>query len=64
MGELYIERPNGESTIYKSDGTVINENKGLDIDWCDLCQKWQRKLFGVYAQTDGLALIWICKGCQ
>ena len=41
MGELFIQKPNGESTTIQIDGTVIKEMQPLQIDWCDKCQKWQ-----------------------
>jgi len=64
MGELFIQKPNGETTTFLIDGTVIKEMQGLDIDWCDKCEKWKRLAGGHYLQSDGLAMIWLCEACK
>ncbi len=64
MGELFIQRPGGRTTRYLIDGTVIDELKGLSIDWCDQCQKWKPLEGGHYLQSDGLTMIWICEACK
>jgi hypothetical protein len=64
MGELFMKKPNGETTTFLIDGTVIKEQQGLDIDWCDKCEKWQPVAGGHYVQAQGLAMIWLCEVCK
>jgi hypothetical protein len=64
MGELYIEKPNGEAITIQLDGTVIKEQKALDIDWCDKCEKWQNLEGGEMTAYQGLPIIWLCKACK
>lgn len=64
MGELYIQKPDGESITYQIDGTVIREQKPLDIDWCDKCQKWQKLEGGEMTSYQGLSVIWLCQACK
>ena len=64
MGELYIQKPNGESMTFHIDGTVIKEQSSISIDWCDKCQRWQSKEFGRYQEADGLKIMWFCEACK
>ena len=64
MGELFIQKPNGETTTIAIDGTVIKEQKPLEIDWCDKCEQWKPLSGGHMVANTGLALIWICQECK
>ena len=64
MGELFIQKPNGETTTFQIDGTVIKEQQPLQIDWCDKCQKWQPLAGGESTRYQGLDIIWLCKECK
>jgi hypothetical protein len=64
MGELFIQKPNGETTTIEIDGTVIKEMKPLEIDWCDKCEMWKPLSGGHMVANKGLALIWICQECK
>ena len=64
MGELFIQKPNGETTTFQIDGTVIKEQKPLEIDWCDKCEQWKPLSGGHMVANKGLALIWICQECK
>ncbi len=64
MGELFIQKPDGESITFQVDGTVIKEQKPLEIDWCDKCQKWQPLAFGRHETHDGLKILWFCQDCK
>jgi len=64
MGELYIQKPDGEAMTIEVDGTVIREMQRIEIDWCDKCEKWQRLAGGHYLQSQGLAMIWLCEACK
>ena len=64
MGELFMQKPNGETTTFQIDGTVIKEMKSLEIDWCDACQKWQKLEGGAMSSHLGLQLIWLCEACK
>lgn len=64
MGELFIQKPNGETTTFQIDGTVIKEMQPLQIDWCDKCSKWQPLEGGYTVQNQGLSMIWICRECK
>ncbi len=63
MGELFIQKPDGESITFQVDGTVIKEQKSLEIDWCDKCEKWQPLEFGRYEKADGITILWFCGDC-
>ena len=64
MGELFIQKPSGESTTFHIDGSVTTEIKPLEIDWCDKCQKWQPLAFGRHETHDGLKILWFCQDCK
>ena len=64
MGELFMQKPNGESTTFHIDGTITREQKPLEIDWCDKCQKWQPLMMGRYETHDGLKILWFCESCK
>ena len=64
MGYLFIQRPDGSSTTYLVDGTVINEMRGIQIDWCDKCEKWKPLEHGHYLQNAGEKLMWFCAECK
>jgi hypothetical protein len=64
MGELFIQKPNGETTTIAIDGTVIKEQQPLQIDWCDKCEQWKPLSGGHMVANKGLALIWICQECK
>ena len=64
MGELYIQKPDGEAMTIQIDGTIVRETNPIDIDWCDKFQKWQQLSGGHYVQSQGLALIWLCEACK
>ena len=64
MGELFIQKQNGETTTFQIDGTVIKEQKPLEIDWCDKCEQWKPLSGGHMVANKGLALIWICQECK
>jgi hypothetical protein len=64
MGELFIQKPTGESITFHQDGTVTQEVKPLEIDWCDKCQKWQPLADGRFEKHDGLTILWFCGVCK
>jgi hypothetical protein len=64
MGELFIQKQNGETTTFEIDGTVIKEMQPLQIDWCDKCSKWQPLEGGYIVRNQGLSMIWICRECK
>ena len=64
MGELFIQKPSGESITIQIDGTIIKEQKPIEIDWCDKCEKWQSLEAGRYEKADGLAILWFCEQCK
>jgi hypothetical protein len=64
MGELNIQKPNGESITYQIDGTVIKEQSEISINWCDKCEKWKPKEFGRYDGAQGLTMLWVCMECK
>ena len=64
MGDLYIQKPNGEAITIFEDGTELREQMPLEIDWCDKCQRWQPLTGGYMVNSDGLALIWLCEACK
>lgn len=64
MGELFMQKPNGETTTFLIDGTVIKENQPLQIDWCDKCQHWKPLDGGYMVKNQGEALIWLCQECK
>ena len=64
MGELFIQKTNGETTTFQIDGTVIKEQQPLQIDWCDKCEQWKPLSGGHMVANKGLALIWICQECK
>lgn len=64
MGELFIQKPNGESITYQIDGTVIKEQSEISINWCDKCEKWKPKEFGRYDGAQGLTMLWVCMECK
>ena len=63
MGELYIEKPTGESLIIQIDGTEIR-NEPMKIDWCDKCERWKPLEFGRHEKADGLTILWFCGECS
>jgi hypothetical protein len=64
MGELFIQKANGETTTFHRDGTVTKEVQPLQIDWCDKCQKWQPLTDGRFEKHDGLTILWFCRECK
>jgi len=64
MGELFIQKPNGETITILQDGTEIRENQPIQIDWCDKCEKWQSLEGGESTTYQGLDIIWLCKACK
>ena len=64
MGELFIQKPNGETITILQDGTEIRENQPIQIDWCDKCEKWQPLEGGESTSYQGLDIIWLCKACK
>ena len=64
MGELFMQKLNGETTTFQIDGTVIKEQQPLQIDWCDKCQMWQPLTDGRFEQHDGLTILWFCRKCK
>ena len=65
MGEMQIIKINtGETTTYAIDGTFINEQNTIEINWCDKCEKWKPKDFGRYDGAQGLDMIWLCVECK
>ena len=64
MGELFMQKPNGETFKFQVDGTVLREEDGIRIDWCDKCEKWQPLEFGRYEKADGLTILWFCRECS
>jgi len=63
MGELYIEKPNGESLTIQLDGTEIR-NEPIQIEWCDKCERWQPLEFGRHEKAGGLTILWFCDKCK
>lgn len=64
MGELFMQKLNGETTTIQIDGTVIKEMQPLQIDWCDKCQKWQPLEGGETTKYQGLSIVWLCRTCK
>jgi hypothetical protein len=64
MGELFIQKQNGETTTIDIDGTVIKEIQPLQIDWCDKCQQWKPLTNGRHEKHDGLTILWFCGECK
>lgn len=64
MGELFMQKANGETTTFQVDGTVIKEQKPLEIDWCDKCQQWKPLAGGHMVANQGLTMIWFCQECK
>jgi hypothetical protein len=64
MGELFIQKPSGESITIQIDGTIIKEQKPLEIDWCDKCEKWKHLEGGRHEKADGLPILWFCLECK
>jgi hypothetical protein len=64
MGELFMQKPDGESITIEIDGTVIREQKPLEIDWCDKCERWQPLQGGESTRYQGLDIIWLCEKCK
>ena len=64
MGELYIQKPDGEAMTIQIDGTIVRETNPIDIDWCDKCEKRKQVAGGHYVQSQGLAMIWLCEACK
>lgn len=64
MGALYIQKPNGETVTIFEDGTELREQKPLEIDWCDKCQRWKPLTGGEMTSYQGLNVIWLCEACK
>ena len=64
MGELYIQKPNGEAITIFEDGTELREQKPLEIDWCDKCDQWKPLTGGEMTRYNGLDIIWLCEACK
>jgi hypothetical protein len=64
MGELFIQKPNGETMTFHRDGSVTRDIEPIRIDWCDKCNKWQSMEFGRYEHHDGLKILWFCQACK
>ena len=64
MGELFIQKPNGETITILEDGTELREQKPLEIDWCDKCQHWKPLTGGEMTRYHGLNIIWLCEACK
>lgn len=64
MAELFIQKPNGEAITIFEDGTELREQKPIQIDWCDKCEKWQPLEGGEFTTYQGLDIIWLCKACK
>jgi hypothetical protein len=64
MGELFIQKPTGESITIQQDGSEIRENLPLQIDWCDKCEMWKPLSGGQMVANRGLTLIWLCEACK
>jgi hypothetical protein len=64
MAELFIQKPNGETITIFEDGTELREQKPIQIDWCDKCEKWQPLEGGESTTYQGLDIIWLCKDCK
>jgi hypothetical protein len=63
MGELYIEKPDGQSIIIQLDGSEIR-NESVQIEFCDKCELWQPLEFGRYERAGGLTILWFCDKCK
>ena len=65
MGDLYIEKPNGEKITILRDGTEIREmTEPIQLDWCDKCEQWKQLSGGHYLQMEGIKMIWFCRECK
>ena len=64
MAELFIQKPNGQTTRIDRDGVVTQTIEPLQIDWCDKCERWQPLVGGYMVRSDGQSLIWLCKACK
>jgi hypothetical protein len=63
MGELYIEKSDGQSIIIQIDGTEIR-NEPVQIEWCDKCEHWHPLELGRYEKVGGLTILWFCEECK
>jgi hypothetical protein len=64
MGELFIQKANGQTITFHRDGTVTKGVQPLQMDFCDKCQQWQPLDDGRYQEIDGLKIMWFCQGCK
>lgn len=64
MSGLHMEMPDGRKLFIEVDGTVINENDEIPIEWCDGCEKWQKTTGGTYTTRMGVNLLWMCQACR
>jgi hypothetical protein len=65
MGFVEFHKPTGEKVTIDYDGTmIIEQDQGLELDYCDKCQTWQDKSLGAFEEYLGLKLLWFCESCK
>lgn len=64
MGELFIQRPNGQTTRINREGVATQTIEPLQIDWCDSCDQWKPLVGGAMSSYLGLKMIWLCEACK
>lgn len=64
MGELFMQKLNGDTTRFFRDGTVEKTNEPLQFDFCDKCSSWKPKDDGRFQEWDGVKILWFCAVCK
>lgn len=64
MSGLHMELPDGRKLFIEVDGTVINENDEIPVEFCDGCEKFQATTHGKYITNQGEKLLWLCQACK
>lgn len=64
MAELFIQKPNGQTTRIDRHGVSTQTIEPLQIDWCDACDRWKPLSGGAYSSYLGLKTIWLCEACK
>lgn len=64
MSGLHMELPDGRKLFIEVDGTIINENDEIPVEFCDGCEKYQKTSEGHYVQRQGEKILWLCQACK
>jgi hypothetical protein len=64
MGELFIQKANGDTKTFLNTGEIIEEKMPLQMDFCDKCQQWQPLTDGRFESYEGLKILWFCAVCK